>query len=176
MSLARQAPSRATHILVIAIRDAGSVLVHAHDGGIDHLHRRIMTGGQPIHDLVPDASPPPTHEPIVTGGAGTKGLRQIAPWRTRTQDPKDAIEHATVIYTPNAARLVRQHWLDGGPFIIAEFVAHDSRLRFRRLNHVSGSAINRTVVSNNVLCSGPGRSEPHARWARVLARHLRAVY
>jgi hypothetical protein len=58
------------------------------------------------------------------------------------QNPKDAIEHATVIYTPNAARLVRQHRLDGGPFIIAEFVAHDSRLRFRSLNHVTGSAIN----------------------------------
>jgi hypothetical protein len=28
------------------------------------------------------------------------------------------------------------------PFIIAEFVAHDSRLRFRSLNHVSDSAIN----------------------------------
>jgi hypothetical protein len=27
-------------------RDAGSVLLHAHDGCIDHLHRRIMTGGQ----------------------------------------------------------------------------------------------------------------------------------
>src|SRR5260370_42073903 len=58
------------------------------------------------------------------------------------QNPKDAIEHATVICTPNAARLVRQHRLDGGPFIIAGFVAHDSRLRFRSLNHVSGSAIN----------------------------------
>jgi hypothetical protein len=55
---------------------------------------------------------------------------------------KDAIEHATVIYAPNAARLVRQHRFDGGPFIIAEFVAYDSRLRFRSLNHVSGSAIN----------------------------------
>jgi hypothetical protein len=32
--------------------------------------------------------------------------------------------------------------LDLGPFIIAEFVAHDSRLRFRSLNLVSGSAIN----------------------------------
>ncbi|GLR56901.1 hypothetical protein GCM10007919_16250 [Rhizobium indigoferae] len=32
-----------------------------------------------------------------------------------------AIEHAAVIYPPNAARLVGQHRLDGGPFIIAEF-------------------------------------------------------
>jgi hypothetical protein len=25
------------------VRDTGSVLMHAHDGGIDHLHRRIVT-------------------------------------------------------------------------------------------------------------------------------------
>ena len=68
--------------MMIVVRDAGSVLVHAHDGGIDHLHRRIMTGGQRIDDLVPDASPPPAHEAIVTSRAGTIGLWQVAPWRT----------------------------------------------------------------------------------------------
>jgi hypothetical protein len=62
VNLARQAPSRAIHILVIVVRDTGSVLVHAQNGGIDHLHRRVMTGGQRIHDLVPHASPPPTDE------------------------------------------------------------------------------------------------------------------
>jgi hypothetical protein len=45
------------------------------------------------------------------------------------------IQHATVVYTPSAARLVGQHRLDGGPLIIAEFLAHDSRLQFRSLNH-----------------------------------------
>ena len=40
-----------------------------------------------------------------------------------------SIEHATVHLTRrNAAWLVRQHRLDGGPFIIAEFVAHDLQL------------------------------------------------
>ena len=48
VNLAREASSRATHSLVIVVRDTRSVLVHAHDGGIDHLHRRIMTGGQRI--------------------------------------------------------------------------------------------------------------------------------
>ena len=33
-----------------------------------------------------------------------------------------AIEHATVIYTPNATRLVRQHRLDGGPLMIADII------------------------------------------------------
>ena len=33
-----------------------------------------------------------------------------------------------MIYTPNAARFVRQKRLDDGPFSIAEFVAHDSEV------------------------------------------------
>ena len=44
--------------------------------------------------------------------------------------PKNAIEHPTVIYTPNATRLVGQHRFDLGPFIIAEFVAYGQKLRF----------------------------------------------
>jgi hypothetical protein len=127
---------------MIVVRDTGPKLVHAHDRGIDHLHRRIMTSGQRIHDLVPDSRPPPANEATITSGAGTKGRWQVAPGRTRTEDPKDAIEHATIIYTPNATRFVRQHRFDGGPFIIAEFAAHDSRLPFRSLNHVHGSVIN----------------------------------
>jgi hypothetical protein len=79
VNLARQAPSRATHVLVIVVGDAGSVLVHAHDGGIDHLHRRVMTGGQCIHDPVPHSSPPPANEAIVASRAGTIGRRQVAP-------------------------------------------------------------------------------------------------
>jgi hypothetical protein len=43
VNLARQASSRAPHILVIVVRDTGAMLVHAHDRSIDHLHRRIMT-------------------------------------------------------------------------------------------------------------------------------------
>ena len=50
-----KAPSRATHILMIVVRDTGSVLVYAHDRGIDHLHRRVMTGRQRIYDPVPAA-------------------------------------------------------------------------------------------------------------------------
>ena len=45
-------------------------------------------------------------------------------------DPKDAIEHATVIYTPNTTRFAWQHRLYGSPFIIGEFVAHDSSPQF----------------------------------------------
>jgi hypothetical protein len=49
--------------------------------------------------------------------------------------------HATVVYTPNAAWLVRQHRIDGGPFKIVESAAHNSRLRFERLNHTHSRII-----------------------------------
>ncbi len=78
LNLACQAPSRATHILLYVVGDAGSMLVHSHDGGMDHLHRRVMTGGQCIHDPVPYTSLPPTNEAIIESGARTIGFRQIA--------------------------------------------------------------------------------------------------
>jgi hypothetical protein len=45
VNLTRQPSSRTAHILMIIVRDAGSVLVDAHNRRIDHLHRRIVTGG-----------------------------------------------------------------------------------------------------------------------------------
>ena len=77
------------------------------------------------------------------------------------QNPKDAIEHATVICTPNAARLVRQHRLDGGPLMIAEFVAYDSRLRFGSFDHVLRGAVNprRMLMSRGIFYSQ--RNRPH---------------
>ena len=47
-----------------------------------------------------------------------------------------------LLFTRHAARLARQKRLDGGPFIIGEFVAHNSRLRFGSLNHAPSDAIN----------------------------------
>src|SRR5262245_21199221 len=54
--------------------------------------------------------------------------------------------------------LVRQELLDGRPFIVGEFIAHDSRLRFGSLNHASGEAINpqRPITADaNTLISLP---------------------
>jgi hypothetical protein len=42
----------------------------------------------------------------------------------------------------NSALLVRPHRLDGDPFEVAEFIAHDSMIRFRSLNHVGRRAVN----------------------------------
>jgi hypothetical protein len=64
MNFGRQPATRAAHVLLIIASDAGSVLMHSHDGRIDHLHRRIMHCSQCIHDLVPDASPSPANKVV----------------------------------------------------------------------------------------------------------------
>jgi hypothetical protein len=96
-----------------------------------------VSGGQCFHDLVSS----PANEAIVAS-VWSNVLWQIAPRRSPTQDPQDAIEHATIIYTRNAARLVQQHRFDAAPIILAEFIAHDSRLQFESLNHFHGRTIN----------------------------------
>jgi DNA recombination-dependent growth factor C len=47
--------------IAAVIGDEGTMLVHVDDGGIDHLHRRIVSHRQRIHDLILDASPPPAN-------------------------------------------------------------------------------------------------------------------
>jgi hypothetical protein len=47
---------------------AGSVLMHPHDRGINHLHRRVMPGCQCIHDPIQDASPPPADKAFIASG------------------------------------------------------------------------------------------------------------
>jgi hypothetical protein len=42
-----------------------------------------------------------------------------------------------------AVRLVRKERPDGSPFKVREFMPHDSRLQFGRLNHVQTDAFNR---------------------------------
>ena len=86
-----------------AASSIGSVLMHAHNGRIDH-RIGIMICGQRVHKLVPYASPALANETIVAGGVWSKLLRQIAPWCAGPQYPKDAVEHAPVIHPRNAAR------------------------------------------------------------------------
>src|SRR5690349_12950535 len=46
----------------------------------------------------------------------------------RTQHPKDAVENTPIVHPGDAARLVRQRRLDGGPFKVGKFIARDSKL------------------------------------------------
>lgn len=100
--------------------------MHAYYGCIDHLDSSIVSSGKRFHDTAPDTSSPPPNEAVVARGVWTKRLWQITPGRSGSQDPKNAIEDTAVIYPRNTSRLVRQHRLDDNPFIIGEFVAHES--------------------------------------------------
>ena len=52
-----------------------------------------------------------TNEAIVASSVRTEVVRQVAPRRSRSQDPEDALEDTTVVHPWHAARLVRQHRL-----------------------------------------------------------------
>jgi hypothetical protein len=73
-----------------------------------------MTGSKCIHDLVPDTSLQPPNEAIVTAVRGPSCPEGRA-MAHLSGGPKDAFEHATIIYPPNAARLIGQHRLDKTP-------------------------------------------------------------
>lgn len=147
--------------------------MHPNNRCVDHLHRRIMSGGQRVHDAAPDASPPPANEAVVASGRRTEVIRQVAPWCSGSQDPEDAIKDTPVVHPRHATRLVRQHRFDGGPFMVGEFVAHDdSRLRFGSLNHVPGDAINpqRPIAADaNTLISLPLLGAQRTWRAQLLA-------
>jgi hypothetical protein len=111
------------------------MLMYTDNGGVDHLDSGVVGSGKRVYDAAPDASPPPADETVIAGRVRAKMIRQIAPRCPGSQDPEDAVEDTPVVYSRNATRLIRQHGLDGNPFIFGEFVAHDSILQFGNLNH-----------------------------------------
>lgn len=114
------------------------MLMHADDGSVDHLDSRIMGSGQCIYDTVPDACPAPADEAIVAGSVAAKGTRQIAPGRSRAQNPENAVEDTTVIY-PRAPRgLLGSIGLTAVPSW-SVFVARDSSPLLPRLESRSGT-------------------------------------
>jgi hypothetical protein len=123
------------HRLPSVPSDARAVLMHANDGCVDHLHRNIMSLSECAHNLGPNASSSPVSETIVAGRVRAEVVRQVAPWRPRSQDAEDSVEDTTIIHSWRAARLVRQHRIDGSPFLVGEFVTHDSAPSVWVLNH-----------------------------------------
>jgi hypothetical protein len=157
--------------------------MHAHNGRDDHLDGRIMSGSKCVHDPLPYSGPSPPDETVVAGGAWTVTIRQIAPWCAGSQHPADTVEGTSIVHTRHASRLVRQHRPDGRPFIIREFVAHDSRLQFGSLKSCAGrpsigkgpsiqrllsehSGHGRTLSSPAPVAIDPKRYEPMAAVSR----------
>ena len=109
---------------------AAAVLMDADNGSVDHLDEAVIGFGEGLHDQVPDASHPPTNEPVVLGRIRPKALWQIAPWCSRPLYPEDAVEDTSVVDPRHAARLVRKERPDGSPLKVREFVSHDWRPGF----------------------------------------------
>ena len=131
------------------------MLMYANDRCVDHLHSGIMGVRHCAHELGPYARPTPPNEAIVAGRVRTKVAREITPWRARSQDPEDAIEDAAVIHSWHAARFIGQHRLDGNPFVVGEFVAHDSAPSVRGLNHGSAVRLNSAPTGGDLVAMSP---------------------
>src|SRR5262249_8732761 len=79
MDFARQAAAGPSHRLALVPCDAGSMLMHAGNGGVDDRGRGIMGSGKRFYDAAPDAGPPPPDEAVVASGVWPKRRRQITP-------------------------------------------------------------------------------------------------
>src|SRR5260370_37562458 len=128
MNLAGQPAARPSDGLSSIASDTRTVLTAADNRRVDNLHGGVIGASQGVHNLAPDARPPPANEAIVAGGVWTEGLRQVAPRRPGPQHPKDAVEDTPRIHTRDTAWLVRQHRLDGNPFLVRSCLARDSKL------------------------------------------------
>jgi transposase len=96
----------------------------------------VLRSGAPWRDL------PETYGPRTTCYNRFFRWRQAGVW-DRIMDALAAGHDAAVQMIDTSVVRVHQHGAcNRGPFIVTEFVAHDSRLQFRSLNHVRGRAIN----------------------------------
>src|SRR5262249_19843685 len=118
MNLAGQTAPRPAHGLFVVLSNASRVVVHAHNARVNHLHGRIMSRSERVHNPYPDASPSPANEAIVAGRIWSETVWQIAPRCAGSQNPKDAVQNTSVVHTRHAARLIRQHRPDASPFLV----------------------------------------------------------
>jgi hypothetical protein len=89
-----------------------SLLVRPERSAVDHLDLAVVRGTDGVHQPVPHACLPPSVEAVVAGGSRTIAPRQVAPRRSRSQHPEDAVQHPPVIDARHALALVRQQRLD----------------------------------------------------------------
>lgn len=81
-------------------------------------HCAVMGFGDGIHEAVPHTCFPPSDEAIVAGSVRPVSLRQMAPWRTRSQHPEDTVEHLAVVDARHSSH-VGQQWLDRALFEVS---------------------------------------------------------
>jgi hypothetical protein len=74
-----------------------TVLVGAHDGGVDHGVFVIGVFGQMLEDRLQDSASSPTAEPRMHHPEIAETLRQIPPWNLRSIAIKDCHYNQTVV-------------------------------------------------------------------------------
>ena len=104
------------------------LLVGADGGTVDHLNFAVVRGGDGVHQPVPHARFPPSHEAVVAGGARAIALGQVAPWRPGPKHPEDAVQRPAVIDARHASRLVGQQRFDHAPLEISQVVSAHAEL------------------------------------------------
>lgn len=82
-----------------------------------------MSGGDGVHHSIPDATLPPSNEPIIASSAWTVTLKQITPRRVRAQHPKNAVHHGAVINAWHTMQLVGQERLNHAPFEVGKIIS-----------------------------------------------------
>src|SRR5262249_28097824 len=94
----------------------------------------------------------------------------------KSQDPEDAIEDTTVVRPWHAARLVRQHQLNGRPLVVGEFTAHDSSPQFGDLNHGSTAGLNGSSEVHRMSAFGGAKWTSHYHIEGLLRFGLRSAF
>jgi hypothetical protein len=84
------------------------MLVSPDDRAVHQGHGLRVALGQNLEDPQPDAGLGPSVVSIVGRRIGAVALWQIAPWRPRSQDVEDHVEHTPVIRPGHTAVLVGQ--------------------------------------------------------------------
>src|SRR3954471_14958809 len=83
----------------------------ADNGSVDHLDGAVMDFGEGLHDQVPDASNPPTNEPVVASCKVQSFSGRSHHGAPDRNIQKDAVEDTSVVDPKHAARLVRKERL-----------------------------------------------------------------
>jgi hypothetical protein len=86
-------------------------------------HVAVICGSDGVHEAFPDACLPPSHKAVVAGIARAIALGQVAPWRTGSQNPENAGQHALVIDARHASRFVGQQRLDHAPLEVFQVIS-----------------------------------------------------
>jgi hypothetical protein len=114
------------------------MLMRPDDGGIDHHVFEIWILRQGLEKTLPNSFARPTVEAHEDAIPEPECRRQIAPWRTRVQNPKYRIDEQPIVLAspPFVAFLTRNQIRDTRPLHIGEFAPNQDRLhQVAILNH-----------------------------------------